>query len=714
MESEARPAIFEGSGTFTPEKPEMAPAKPRLPARRLFLEIAVVALLVLLAVARSSYGTRLDGVTVDEPWHIVAGVEYVRSGDFRLNPEHPPLTKLWVGAAMPPTFSLRPKGPLGEKSAERNLVEEIFYYDNDFRAAQQRARIAMFAFHFSLLTAVGVLSCRVFGLAWTAVALSYLALEPTLGAHMPVVMTDLPLALTLLLAALCAGRLALFWSWRWAAALGFATGLALAAKHSALPGLAGIFVFAAAAALFVQGLQLAERRALLARAGRLAAAGLLALATLWACYGFRFHAAPDGSDLFNRAMADKIADLQIPAWRTAIGQADAWHLLPRAYLWGLADTVRAGVEGRGQNMHFLWGKTVKGEPPWYTWPSFLASKLPLALLALTLAGGLALLKLRPSRPALLALAAVAAMALAHLLALANSQGSYAGVRHALPVVAALAVLAGAAGALARQRRSRLWSAAVALLLAGAAFSTLGEERLWEYHNELAGGTAEAWRSFRNEGNDLGQRALELQRFDRAVIAPSGAKLYSDYWFAEEEARALGMRFARRVEDLHDTNTAGIFEGFFFYGIDARLPQPDIDWDPAVELAGLTPVARFGAAEVWRGRQISPRSRAQSLRGRLNEYIYQDRGDDWPMVARKLEEVLAVNTFDFSVAIELGNAYLRQGLREKALSAYRQPFAHEDRGLLDEITREDLEERIASLTRGDALETLKPLRNPWME
>ena len=60
-------------------------------------------------------------------------------------------------------------------------------------------------------------------------------------------------------------------------------------------------------------------------------------------------------------------------------------MLPRAYLWGLADTVRTGVEGRGIGMHQVWGKTYYGNPPWFSWPAILASKLPLALIALLLA-----------------------------------------------------------------------------------------------------------------------------------------------------------------------------------------------------------------------------------------------------------------------------------------------------------------------------------------
>lgn len=677
--------------------------------RRLLVELAVVLLLALLAIGRSALGTRLDGVTVDEPWHIVAGVEYVRTGDFRLNPEHPPLTKLWVGAAMPDSFALRPKVRLGEKNAERNLVETTFFLDNDFRAAQREARRAMFLFHFLLLVAAGMLLCRACGLVWAAGTLLFVAFEPTVGAHAPVVMTDLPLALTLLLSALCAARLAAGWSWRWAAALGAAMGLALAAKHSALPGLAGIFLFAAVAAFFPRGAAVPAPRLL-----RLLLAGAVALAVLWASYGFHFHAAADGSDTFNRPMPDKIADLQIPVWRSLIGTADRWSLLPRSYLWGLADTVRAGVEGRGQNLHFLWGRSVEGAPPWYTWPSYLVSKVPLALLLLAAAGAVALARARPAAPALAALGAVGAMSAAHLLALAGSQGSYAGVRHALPLTLALAVLAGAAFWLPWRLRWRPGLLMVFGLAAIAAATTIGEPRLWEYHNELAGGSEGAWRYFRNEGTDLGQRSLEIEDFYRRKVAPTGHKLYSDYWFAEEQAKALGINFGRRVENINDANPAGLYEGFFVYQVDSRLPKPELDWDPGRELAGLTRVARFGAAEVWFGRQVSPRSRASAMRGKVLQYIYQRRGGNWPLVAQRLEEVLAVNSFDFSVAIELGNAYLRQGLREEALRAYRQPFSQTERHLLDEITRENLERMIEALERGDSLENLQPLRNPWME
>src|SRR5690606_28355667 len=112
--------------------------------------LALIAL-VGLCVLRSSAGTQLDSFTIDEPWHIVAGAKYVRSGDFSLNPEHPPLVKLWVGAAMPDDFRLRPAEVLSEKAQERTWVERTMFKDNDSARAQQRARAAMWGLHALLL-----------------------------------------------------------------------------------------------------------------------------------------------------------------------------------------------------------------------------------------------------------------------------------------------------------------------------------------------------------------------------------------------------------------------------------------------------------------------------------------------------------------------------------------------------------------------------------
>jgi hypothetical protein len=73
----------------------------------------VLLLLVGGAILRSAIATRLDDFTYDFAYHIAAGTSYVQRADFRLNPEHPPLVKLWVGGLMAATgFALAPSARL--------------------------------------------------------------------------------------------------------------------------------------------------------------------------------------------------------------------------------------------------------------------------------------------------------------------------------------------------------------------------------------------------------------------------------------------------------------------------------------------------------------------------------------------------------------------------------------------------------------------------
>jgi hypothetical protein len=672
---------------------------------------ALIVLLALLAIARSAIGTRLDSFTVDEPWHIVAGTTYARTGDFALNPEHPPLVKLWVGATAPADFKLRPKAALSEKSQEREWVEKTMFFDNDASAAQTRSRIAMWSFHGVLLLVLGLLLWRAFGLAWAAGSLAFLAIDPTVGAHLPVVMTDLPLALTLVIAAVCAGLLASGWRWRWVAGCGLAVGIALTAKHSALAGLAGLGIGLLLAALL--GWRKGGAREAGTRLLKLLACGLLAVAVLWAQYGFRFHAAADGSDAFNRPMPEKIAELRLPHWRAGIAFADRHQLLPRAYLWGLADTVRTGVEGRSIGMHFVWGKVHYGNPPWFSWPAILLSKLPLALLVLALAALPLLSRTRLSPAARWSLAAVVAACGFHMTALVGSGGIWGGVRHALPVIAGAAVLAGGALAFAWQRRSRLALAGVAALYVAALAMTIREPRLWEYHNELVRGTGNAYRYFGNEGLDLGQRFAEVRGFHDRVIAPSGEPLYVDYWMGEQQIRAAGLKYRRRVESLEDDNVEGLYSGWFVYPMSDTLAWPQWDWDPKVVFKDMRMVVRFGHVGIWHGTMRRPQTRASSMASRVSDYIYKENGDDWALVAARLEEVVAQMPQKVDAGVELGNAWLRLGERDKAVTAYRR-LLEQDKVPLEPMLAEQLQAHIDRVTTATDLSAVEPMRNPWLE
>jgi len=119
--------------------------------RRGFFALCVLAL-VGGSILRSAIVTRLDGFTIDEAYHITAGVSYIRNGDFQINPEHPPLVKLWVGSFVSATgFNLSPIRRFTDKPDERDFTEHELFLQNDFESVQRHARSSMFALNGLLL-----------------------------------------------------------------------------------------------------------------------------------------------------------------------------------------------------------------------------------------------------------------------------------------------------------------------------------------------------------------------------------------------------------------------------------------------------------------------------------------------------------------------------------------------------------------------------------
>src|SRR5262249_13497149 len=152
----------------------------------------------------------------------------------------------------------------------------------DATVVQAHARRAVWTFHAILMLTLGLLVWRAAGLAWACAALAFLAIEPTIGAHLPVVMTDLPLGLTLGIGVVHAAIAVTPWQWRWMIALGVALGLAIGSKHSALPGVAGLGLVCLLA-VFVQSSP--NRGAWRPRLLQLVTAALIGYATIWAQYG---------------------------------------------------------------------------------------------------------------------------------------------------------------------------------------------------------------------------------------------------------------------------------------------------------------------------------------------------------------------------------------------------------------------------------------------
>jgi 4-amino-4-deoxy-L-arabinose transferase-like glycosyltransferase len=276
----------------------------------------------------------LDGFTIDEPYHIATGVSYVRYADFRINPEHPPLVKLWVGALLSTTgFHLSPMRRFADKTDERDFTERDVYLNNDFHSVQRRSRIAMWALNGLLLLFLAFAVRRAFGAGVALGTMLFLAIDPTVAAHMPVVMTDLPVSLLSATAVLLAIRSFQTWQWKDLTACTIASGLGLATKHSA--PIVFIFVLVSGTVLALVLPLSRPDSSRLPRFVKLAAVTIVALIILWSSYFFRFSESNTGRDVFNRPLSDKISDVRSPAYRFVLKTMTLSHVVPRPYIWGL-------------------------------------------------------------------------------------------------------------------------------------------------------------------------------------------------------------------------------------------------------------------------------------------------------------------------------------------------------------------------------------------
>jgi hypothetical protein len=557
---------------------------------RLF--VFLLLLLVTGGIVRSAVATRLDGFTIDEAYHIAAGISYIRYGDFRINPEHPPLVKLWAGSLISATgFRLSGIRPFNDKHDERNFTEEDVYLKNDPNSVQRRARIAMWILNGLLLSLLAFAVRRAFNPVVALGTLLFLAIDPTVAAHLPVVMTDLPVSLlsaTVVLFSIPAFR---DWVWTDLAACSAALGLSLATKHSAPVFLVFVLLSGAVRAWSRAGQSHSFRLVkLLATVGG-------ALIVLWSFYFFRFDESKTAHDAFNRPLADKIADVRSPAYRYALNGMTWGHMAPRAYIWGFADTIRAGLEGRVDPIT-AFGRPFVGKGPRYFFPVMIGLKLPIGLSVLVLMGSVFSVRRRLPAEWNAGVAMVAAAAVFFLLVLASGS-TYGGIRHALPVVVLLAVIGGLAVQVAFSSNLKSLKLAVAAAISAAVASAFPVMRPWEYFNEIIGGTSNAYRYFSDEGVDLGQRGKELAEYYHRVLEPSGEVpilFYGIIGDPEKEARHLDWLGRDRKRD-ETRLTSPLFKGTVL--IDGRFLGRKPFWDSA-SLRETAPSARFGNLFVFRG------------------------------------------------------------------------------------------------------------------
>lgn len=148
---------------------------------------------MLVGVVLALSSMRLKSVTYDETSHLTAGYSYLRTGDFRLTPDHPPLAEVMAGAAL---FTLDLKepqwdGPAWDHGVVWKIGRDFLNRPNDVGAMLYRGRLMIVA----LWIVGGFLVClwsrRQFGAAGGLISAAVYSLSPNLLAHARLVTTDI-------------------------------------------------------------------------------------------------------------------------------------------------------------------------------------------------------------------------------------------------------------------------------------------------------------------------------------------------------------------------------------------------------------------------------------------------------------------------------------------------------------------------------------------
>lgn len=466
--------------------------------------IAVISLLTVQA-AQMALVVHRESLTFDEDDHIFAGYMMLHTGDYGLNPEHPPLVKML--AALPLLGRDLWVPPL----EGRDFKTEAYLDGRDFLARNDgpgqrllfRMRLTAGLLSLALSLLVFLAAREWFGAAAGIIAMALVSFDPNILAHSALVTTDMGVTLFFLAAIYAFYRYVQQPSLIRLLLAGIAAGLLLATKHSGI--LIGPMLVLLAGWEILTAVKGSRGKVALRLVRALAVIVVIGVLVLWSFYGFRYAARPAGL-----ALSISLKDYAAPLSHfnsTVILFFARFHLLPESYLVGLVDVKRVAEF----YPTFIFGK-VYAHGVWWYFPAAILIKTTLGMLALVALAAWAVLtgKLRKGREL-----AFIVLPWAVYLAVAIQAGMNIGARHILPLYALAAIFAGGGiAALAASNRRWTWVGAV-LVLAHIVSALAVFPNYMAYANEAWGGPRNVHNLLSDANVDWAQQLIQVKQWQDA-------------------------------------------------------------------------------------------------------------------------------------------------------------------------------------------------------
>jgi 4-amino-4-deoxy-L-arabinose transferase-like glycosyltransferase len=637
---------------------------PKLSARVLW---GIVFCLIAIQASMTIFLIHRESLTFDEGNHSFAGYMMLHTGDYGLNPEHPPLVKFL--AAMPtlgrnlwvPEFKYR------DFKTEAYLDGGEWFARNDGDrnqlVFQMRLAAGILVPLFSLVVFLFAREC--FGDWAGLIALALIAFDPNVLSQSALVTTDIGVSFFFLAGTWCFYRYVKQPTWTRLIIAALVAGLLLATKHSGIllaPIMLLLIAFEVAAAQ-----KSARARTALHLSGAFAFIVVTAVLVLWSFYGFRFAARPAGLQM-STTLADFVSS-RGPHVSAVINGIAHLHLLPESYLFGMVDVARMA----DHYPTFIFGTNYPHGVWWY-FPSVVLIKTSLGLLALSLLVVFAMTtrKLKCNRE----LAFVLIPALVYLLT-AVVFGMNIGARHLLPFYGFLFIVA-AAGGTALTRSSRRWAIVCIVFVAAHVVSALAVYPYpMAYANEAFGGPANVHNLLSDANVEWGEQLFEVKAWqDRH---PN-----EECWFAYFVYPVINPEtYGIRCHHLPNAGTgwAGGIE-LIPPAIDGTVllsasnmvacEEPDSSLNPYLKFESMKPSETIGhGLMIFKGHFDMHQAAALARTQKASEAL---RSRDIPAALELAQEAVALDPALFTAQSTLGDALARAGRTSEARTAWQTALA----------------------------------------
>ena len=543
--------------------------------------------------------------TVDEPVHLLSGYANLKWGDYRANPEHPPLAKMWAAlplmlmdvrdprATAPDWNRIPTESPRALHTV--NVAAQFLFVENDAERLFFYAKSMMIVLAIALGLCVFTWSRELFGLSGALASLVLYALDPNILAHSQLVHTDLTFTTLFFVATYFYCRSLDQLSIRNLSLAAFFFGLVAIAKYAygavllvwlLLGGLRAIFAQPIAISLGETTWVTKRWQKSMALCGIFACLMLSAYCFIWLAYGFRFDAVPGGQ--LHLPLVEEMPTS--PLLHRLVGTLLEYRLVPEAWVYGQLHIYN----NLGRDT-YLFGKTLSGAGSWLYFPVAFAVKTPMPTLLLFLGSFVLWFQDKNQRRTERVLVVV----IAAYFFLAVGAGINIGLRHILPIYPFIFVLAGGTAATLWQGRTKWKRVGVAILGVWLLLSaTLTYPHFLSFFNEVAGGPRNGHKILLDSNLDWGQDLKGLKRWMAQNYIPRIQFLYFGIFNAAVpryyaidavflpgswvEANDITRETARPPEHL--AMSANLLYGRFQGGADEDFVTP---------FRSLTPVAEIG-------------------------------------------------------------------------------------------------------------------------